>query len=321
MSWLGHLDLQYRCAQGASGPRTVAHDRHDGPLRVLQTLYPEAPAVCHHVLVHPPGGIVGGDELHIAVDAQAGAHAVITTPGATRFYRSAGPLASQSARLHVGPDARLEWLPLETLVHDGCRARNTLQLDLADGASMIGWDILALGLPASGRPLASGCFEQRIDWPARWLEQTRLDFEDPIQAGLTRRLLASPLGWDGHSVLATAWCAAKPAWAHSLTEVLSEDARTALAAHLPPPSAGQAAPGHAAPRHAPPGQPTLPHGDLPPRAHASAWGVTSPQPGLIVARLLAPRTEAVWPALQALRAAWRQRLWGLPDVRPRVWRT
>jgi urease accessory protein UreH len=59
MSWHGHLNLDYR----REGERTVALDRHDGPLRVLQRLYPEGPRVCHHVLVHPPGGIVGGDVL------------------------------------------------------------------------------------------------------------------------------------------------------------------------------------------------------------------------------------------------------------------
>jgi urease accessory protein len=289
----------------------VAHDRHDGPLRVLQPLYPEGPAICHHVLVHPPGGIVGGDDLQIDVDVQARAHALITTPGATRFYRSAGPLARQRAHLRVGAGARLEWLPLETLVHDGCRAHNTLRLELAEGASMIGWDILALGLPASAQPLRTGCFEQRIDWPARWLEETRLDFDDEHEAALTRRLLASPLGWAGHSVLATAWCAAHPAWSSGLTEALTEAARVALSSSMTAPPAHVAALAPAAPATACAGAP----------APLATWGVTCPQPGLIVARGLAARTEAAWPALQALRAAWRQVLWGLPDVRPRVWRT
>lgn len=313
MSWPGHLHLQYRAVASDHGPRTVAHDRHDGPLRVLQALYPESPAVCHHVLVHPPGGIVGGDALQIDVAVQPGAHALITTPGATRFYRSAGPLATQAAHLRIGAEARLEWLPLETLVHDGCRARNALQLDLAEGGSMIGWDLLALGLPASGQPLRSGCFEQHIDWPGRWLEQARMDFEGAREAALTHRLLASPLGWSGRSVLATAWCAARPAWGSRLAEALVEAARTVLSAQLAASPAGPS--GKIGP--AGPAGTTTP----PATAHQPAWGVTCPHPGLVVARILAHRTEAAWPALQALRAAWRQELWGLPDVRPRVWRT
>ena len=97
MSWHGHLRLHYTRER----ERTIAHDRHEGPLRVLQRLYPEGPAICHHVLVHPPGGIVGGDVLDIDATLDAGCHALITTPGATRFYRSAGAAASQHATLRV----------------------------------------------------------------------------------------------------------------------------------------------------------------------------------------------------------------------------
>ena len=86
----------------------MAHDRHEGPLRVLQPLYPEGPGICHHVLVHPPGGVVAGDELHISATLQPGAHALVTTPGATRFYRSEGLQALQQTRLQLAEGARLE---------------------------------------------------------------------------------------------------------------------------------------------------------------------------------------------------------------------
>ena len=130
MSWRGHLSLHYRL----EGGRTVALDRHEGPLRVLQRLYPEGDAVCHHVLVHPPGGIVGGDELDIDARLEPGTHALITTPGATRFYRSSGPLATQRARLRLAAGARLEWLPLETIAYSGCVAENQVSLALEPGA-------------------------------------------------------------------------------------------------------------------------------------------------------------------------------------------
>ena len=164
--WRAHLALHYT----RDGERTIALDRHEGPLRVLQRLYPEGPGICHHVIVHPPGGIVGGDELHVDVRVDAGAHALLTTPGATRFYRSAGARALQQVRLQVGADARLEWLPLETLVYDGALARNRQCFVLGDGAEMIGWDLLALGLPAAGEDFDRGSFAQHLEMPGVWLE-------------------------------------------------------------------------------------------------------------------------------------------------------
>ena len=127
MSWHGHLTLRYR----RDGARTLAHDRHDGPLRVLKALYPEGDGICHHVLVHPPGGIAGGDHLDIAVDVGANAHALITSAGAARFYRSDDKPAAQIARIHVQHNARLEWLPLETIAFPGCRASNQVHFVLA----------------------------------------------------------------------------------------------------------------------------------------------------------------------------------------------
>src|SRR5262249_46992016 len=113
MSW--HATLQL--ALQRDGARCVSHVRHEGPLRVLKTLYPEGDAIAHRVTVHPPGGIVGGDRLDITLDLQAHAHAVLTTPGATRFYRSDGAPAAQQVRATLADGARLEWLPLETLAH------------------------------------------------------------------------------------------------------------------------------------------------------------------------------------------------------------
>jgi len=197
VGWPGHLRLQYR-RDDHGGGRTLAHDAHDGPLRVLQALHPEGPGICHHVLVHPPGGIVGGDTLLIEARLGADTHALITTAGATRFYRSAGETAAQQATLALDARARLEWLPLETIAYRGCLARNTVRLALAPGAEMIGWDVLALGLPAAGEPFEAGTFEQHLEWPGQWLERGRIEASDSA-------LLDGPVGLAGHRVLATAW--------------------------------------------------------------------------------------------------------------------
>ena len=124
MGWHGHLHLDYR----REGGRTVLRDRHEGPLRVLQSLYPEDPSICHNVLVHPPGGLVAGDTLGVEVAVASGAHALLTTPGATRCYRSTGATARQAITLRVAAEARLEWLPLETIAYSGCLAESALRL-------------------------------------------------------------------------------------------------------------------------------------------------------------------------------------------------
>jgi urease accessory protein len=212
--WNGQLALHYARA----GDRTAAHDRHAGPLRVLKALYPEGPAICHHVLVHPPGGIVGGDVLGIDATLGAGTHVLITTPGATRFYRSLGEAAAQRAVLRLARGARLEWLPLETIAYSGCIAQSHVQLELADGAEMLGWDLLALGLPAADEGFSAGTFSLHLEWPGRWLERGHIAASDA-------RLLDSPLGLDRQRVLATAWFAAGAGLATARRDALLEVAR------------------------------------------------------------------------------------------------
>lgn len=277
--WHGRLELRYRADAG----RTVGHDLHHGPLRVLQRLYPEGPRICHHVLVHPPGGLVGGDTLDIDIDLAAETHALVTTPGATRFYRSAGDDAIQSVAARLAPNARLEWLPLETIAYRGARAANRMRFTLEAGAQMLGWDLLALGLPAGGQAFDVGRYEQHLELPGVWLERGIIDCADP----LSRRLLESPLGWDGQTTLATLWCAAGSDWPEPLRQALLESARQVLDAS----------------------------------AHADRSAATSPDARVIVVRALAPRVEPPWLSFQAIRHAWRRLLWNLDESSPRVWRT
>jgi urease accessory protein len=235
--WRGQLTLNYRSEGSGEGAivRTVAHDRHEGPLRVLQALYPEGPGICHHVLVHPPGGVVGGDELHIRATLQAGSHALITTPGATRFYRSDGPQALQQAQLQLADGARLEWLPMETIAYSGCRADNGVRAELAAGAEMIGWDLLVLGLAAAGQPYAQGWYRQHLELPGVWLERARIAADDTA-------LLHGPLGWAGHPVLATLWFAAGAPLHPARRDALLDAARTGAAGSALATTAGATSP-------------------------------------------------------------------------------
>lgn len=125
------------------GKTVLAEKRFDGPLVVQKPLYPEGDAVCHAILVHPPAGIVGGDQISLRVTTNESAAVLLTTPGATKWYRSAGPFASQHLRLDV--DGVVEWLPQETIAFDGALAQMQSEIHLGERASYIGWEILCLG--------------------------------------------------------------------------------------------------------------------------------------------------------------------------------
>jgi urease accessory protein len=258
--------------------------------------------------------VAGGDSLLLQADLAQGTHAVITTPGATRFYRSGGRPSLQQSRLRLADGARAEWLPLENLAFSGCEAENRTEVELAPGAEMLGWDVLALGLPASGAAFETGCFTQHlalhlsqaqelqcaphtptsplVPEPAAhpsqrpelhrvlWLERGRVDAQD-------HRLLDSPLGWGGRRVLGTAWWAAGQPLGTQRRQALLDAAR-----------------------------------DCPEGAGLEGWtGVTSPLPHVVVARVLASRVEPAMQWLSAVRATWRRTGWGLDAHPPRIWRT
>lgn len=194
--WHASLELGFELR----GERTaLAHKRHDGPLVVQKALYPEGDAVCHAIIVHPPAGIAGGDELQLEAQAGEGAHALLTTPGAGKWYRSAGAWASQQLTFHVRPGAMLEWLPQETILYDGARASLSTEIHLEDGATFIGWEILCLGRTGSGERFERG--ECRLETSARregrliWLERGKFSGGDA--------LLGSPAGFAGATVAAT----------------------------------------------------------------------------------------------------------------------
>lgn len=196
MTWHARLQLDYTQAGADPQGKTIARHLHDGPLRILQSLYPEGDAICHNVLVHPPGGLVGGDTLDIAISARGSAHGLVTTPGATRFYRSEGSPALQRTHIQLHDSARLEWLPMEAICYSGCQAENQLRMDLSDDSELIGWDVTALGLPFANQPFERGNFCQHLEVPGVWLERGKLDAAD-------QRLMNGPLGLAGHRCMAS----------------------------------------------------------------------------------------------------------------------
>jgi urease accessory protein len=192
--WNAELALQYQ----REGQRTVlAKRRHDGPLVVQKPLYPEGDAVCHTIVVHPPGGIAGGDQLSVTASVGEGASAVLTTPGAAKWYRS----EASWARQHVSFDVRgtLEWLPQETILYNASLAHMHTEIRLARAAIYIGWEVLCLGRTGSGERFASGsCVLATQIWREGlplWNERGHID--------ASGTLLRSPAGWSGHTVCGT----------------------------------------------------------------------------------------------------------------------
>jgi urease accessory protein len=150
--WRAQLELGFELR----GTRTVlARRRREGPLAVQRTFHPEG-APCHLYLLHPPGGVVGGDRLEVTVEVADGGHALITAPGATKSYRSAGARAHQTQRLQVAAGGTLEWLPHEAILFPGANLRAQTLVDLDPGARFLGWEILCLGRPVVGERFTDG---------------------------------------------------------------------------------------------------------------------------------------------------------------------
>ena len=166
-----------------------------------KSLYPEGEAVCHTVILHPPGGIAGGDNLAVDIEAGAGAEVLLTTPGATKWYKSNSRPASQRTRLRAATNAIVEWLPLETIVFDGADAHSALTVDMDEGARAAGWEIVAFGRSAAGERFTHGRFRQSIEIRRSgvllWAEYGEVGGGDD--------LLSSPAGYAGRAVSGLLW--------------------------------------------------------------------------------------------------------------------
>ena len=274
MTWQANLNLAYE----RHGERVVARHEHSGPLRILQSLYPEGDAICHNVLVHPPGGLVGGDTLDIAVQVATDTHGLVTTPGATRFYRSDGPLALQTTRITMQAGSRLEWLPLEALCYNDCNAENRLVMSLEPGAELLGWDMTAFGLPNANLPFVQGTFAQHIELPGVWLERGRVNAADT-------RLMDGATGLNGGRCMASLFFVTGSTLDRTRKQQALDIARDLIAGS----------------------------------ALATTAGATSPNKQVIALRVVSPLVEPAMHLLRAVRNAWRQELWQLPDCNPRIW--
>lgn len=205
--WQAELQLGF----ARRDAKTVLVKRqHVGPLTVQRPFYPEQ-GVCHVYILHPPGGIVGGDQLTIRVHAEADSHALITTPAAGKFYRSNGAQAEQTVLINIDNSAAVEWLPQETIIYEGAQLKSSVKVELAEHARFMGWEIICLGRPASHEGFDYGLADLHWQIACRnqplLLERLRLDAQ----------AFAARWGMQGFSSCATLF--ATPAGAESLAAV------------------------------------------------------------------------------------------------------
>lgn len=196
--WEGYLALSFALRRGIT---VVVRQEATLPLAFQRPLYPEGPSHCHGIILHPPGGIANGDCLRVDITLGQDARALLTSPGATKIYRSSSE-ASQALRIAVAEGGWLEWLPQETIVFDGIRWRQSARIDLAPGGRWLGWDITRFGRSARGERFASGSWRSDTEvWQEDrplWIDRQRLE------GGAT--LLDTPFGLNGVAVIGTlAW--------------------------------------------------------------------------------------------------------------------
>ena len=214
-AWRASLELGYTVTGGRTVPR---HRRHSGPLRVLRYAQGESGSL-EHVIVHPPGGIAGGDRLHLDIALDAGAEVLLTTVGATKWYDGFGRGAGQRLEAQVAAGGRLAWLPLENIFYAGADVAIDSRFLLTSDATLFYADVLCFGRPASAQPFDAGRLRQRTevvrDGRLIWCEHLGLDAASGI--------LDTPAGLAGHTVTATvAWAGpAVPAPLHDAVRALT----------------------------------------------------------------------------------------------------
>jgi urease accessory protein len=193
--WQGKLELTYR---SSSNKTQLIAQQATAPLKVQRSFYPEGDDICHNIILHTAGGIVGSDRLEMEISLAPDAHAVITTPAAGKIYGCKGTIASQQINHHIAAGATLEWLPQETIVFDGAIWHQKLRVDLAPNATWLGWEINRFGRTARGEKFTHG----------DWKSATEV-YRDGLPLWIDRQWLPggemtdTPHGLAGHPIVGT----------------------------------------------------------------------------------------------------------------------
>jgi urease accessory protein len=203
-NWQGDMDLRFQ----RQGENTILkHSYAHAPLKIQRPFYPE-PNICHAVILHSAGGMVGGDRLTYQIKLEPDSQALITTAAAAKIYRSNGAFAQQQISIDVGANAHLEWLPQETIIFDRARYQQQLRVDLAVGATFCGWEMVRLGRSARSETFSEGCWQNALEvWQQGkplWIDRQQItgDLWHSRQASASQPLLGL-LVWLGDNVSTT----------------------------------------------------------------------------------------------------------------------
>ncbi len=194
--WQANLELSF---ERRSSGTVLTGNRHEGPLQVQKALYPEGRDTCHIAVLHPPGGVAASDHLRIGASLGEGARALLTTPGATKWYRSEGACARQEIHFSAQGNAVLEWLPRENIIFDGARISTALEVVLSSEAAYLGWEILGFGRRASGETWRRG----HLDMRTSIRRGKRLLWSEMADVNAGSGFLQSAVGLSGFSVCGT----------------------------------------------------------------------------------------------------------------------
>lgn len=174
-SWRGKLHL---CFTRRDLLTQLSYAEASAPLKMQRPFYPEGDGVCHSVILHTAGGLVGGDHLTLDIQLAAETHALVTTAAASKIYRSNGSTATQITKIYVGAGACLEWFPQDAIAFNGCNYLQDVRIELGPGAAVFLWDVMRFGRSAAGEKFSTGQLRSRLEvWQQGrplWIDRQQL---------------------------------------------------------------------------------------------------------------------------------------------------
>jgi urease accessory protein len=222
--WRAEAWLRFQHQEG----RTSHQGGATAPLK-LQRAFRQGSGHCELPLLHTAGGLVGGDQLLITAELEAGSRALLTSVAAQKVYGSVGrsrrhpegSWAEQELRFQLAAGSDLEWLPQELVLYADGLFSQRLEVELAEGASFLAAEIVRLGRTADQEQLGSGRWRSALG--IRRQSATGLRWELVDQLELTAETLQGEHGMAAQPVFGSlVWAAPEPLGAAALSELLEQ---------------------------------------------------------------------------------------------------